>query len=259
MINSIQANLSLLRQTKPVILCLTNYVTMDFMANNLLALGALPIMSSCDEELDELIHISHAITINLGTLDSSFIKRCHQACLLAKTHRKPIVLDPVGAGASHLRTQSARELMKHASIIRGNASEIKSLVDDNSKTLGVESSYPTDMAKKSARQLAERLGSTVIISGPEDFITDGSRQDCLNFGSALMPLITGMGCALTAVTAAFLAVIPDSFIAAQLATAYFGLCGNAAHLKTTHPGTFRSVFIDELYAANFDVMRTILC
>lgn len=251
MINSIQSNIAVLRHTKPLVLCLTNYVTMDFMANGLLALGALPIMSSCDEELDELIKISHAVTINLGTLDAAFIQRCHLACELAKVHGKPIVLDPVGAGASLIRTQSARELMNFATIIRGNASEIKALIEEDSKTLGVESICPTEHAKVGAQKLAQMLACTVVISGAEDFITDGQREVSLSFGSPLMPLVTGMGCTLTAVIAAFLAIIPDSFLAAQLATAYFGLCGSRSHLKTTQPGTFRSIFIDELYAADF--------
>ena len=259
MIHALQSALARLREKKPLILCLTNYVTMDFMANSLLALGALPIMSCCDEELLELIPLSHAITINLGTLNPEFIKRCQLACNLAKNHQKPIVLDPVGAGASVIRTQSARELMHDATIIRGNASEIKSLCENESKTLGVESLCPTEHAKESADRLAKTLQSTIVISGAEDFITDGKRQDSLHFGSPLMPLVTGMGCTLTAVIAAFLPVTPDPFTAAKLATAYFGLCGNSAHLKTSEPGTFRSAFIDELYAANFDSMRKILC
>ena len=251
MIHSIQSSLALLRQTKPVILCLTNYVTMDFMANSLLAVGALPIMSVCDKELDELIQLSHAVMINLGTLDRDFIKRCHHASKLATHYQKPIILDPVGAGASVIRTQSARELMRYAAIIRGNASEIRSLIEDKNKTLGVESACPTEHAKASARQLAQLLACTVVVSGAEDFITDGEREDSLHFGSPLMPLITGMGCTLTAVIAAFQAVLPESYTAAQQATSYFGLCGNATHLKTTQPGTFRSIFIDELYAAEF--------
>ena len=247
MINAIQSNLALLRQTKPLILCLTNYVTMDFMANSLLAIGALPLMSYCDDELEELIQISHAVMINIGTLDASFIERCVKAANIAEAHGKPIVLDPVGSGASKIRTNTSRSLMSYATIIRGNASEITSLIDENIKTQGVESLLPTEQAKQAANQLARTLNCTIVVSGEEDFITDGQQHSSLHDGSAMMPLITGMGCTLTAVIAAFQAVIPDSYTAATLATAYFGLCGRLTEQKATAPGTFRSVFIDELY------------
>ena len=232
---------------------------MELMANSLLAIGALPIMSVCDEELDELIQLSHAVMINLGTLDNAFIKRCQQASELAKHHQKPIILDPVGAGASSIRTQSARELMPYAAIIRGNASEIKALLDNHSKTIGVESTYTTEHAKIAAQDIAKKLTCTVVISGAEDFVTDGQRQESLTFGSPLMPLITGMGCTLTAVISAFHAILPDSFTAATLATAYFGLCGDATHLKTTQPGSFRSQFVDALYAGHVDSIRERTC
>jgi len=255
MIKNIQASLSILRQQKPLILCLTNYVTMDFMANSLLALGALPLMSSCDDELEELIQISHAVMINIGTLDSPFLERCLKAAGIAKSHHKPLILDPVGSGASKLRTNGARTLMKHAQIIRGNASEITSLINEQTKTQGVESLLPTEQAKNTAKQLAHLLDCTVVVSGEEDYITDGQQQASLQDGSPMMPLITGMGCTLTAVIAAFQAIIPDSYLAAKQATAYFGLCGSLAQQKAKAPGFFRTAFIDELYHANLKAFQ----
>jgi hydroxyethylthiazole kinase len=167
------------------------------------------------------------------------------------------VLDPVGAGASWLRTQCAKDLMQEATIIRGNATEIIAISkeEDSFKTLGVEAVHDVSDAKKIAETLAKKLNCTIVISGKEDFITTGSQQTSLHFGSALMPLITGMGCTLTAVIAAFKAVIPNAFEAAEIATAYFGLCGNLAAKKTQKPGTFRAFFIDELYAADFTTMK----
>lgn len=236
-----------IKTNKPIILCLTNVVTMDFMANSLLALGAAPIMSCDDRELEELISISNSVNINIGTLDAAFITRCQKAAEIAKRHHKPVILDPVGAGASLIRTQSARELMPFADIIRGNASEIMALLDTTIESAGVESTRSTFMAKESANTLACKLKNTIAVSGQEDYITDGSRHESLHFGSPIMPLITGMGCTLTAVIAAFRAVVSDSFEAAHLATAYFGLCGNDAEQKTTSPGAFRTAFIDALY------------
>lgn len=252
----ITIHLAKLEQTKPLILCLTNYVTMDFMANCLLAVGAAPLMSCCDDELEELIQMSHAVMLNIGTLNEPFIQRCHKAAAIAKNLNKPIVLDPVGAGASLIRTQTARALMKNATLIRGNASEITALLEDNTKTKGVESSLPTEQAKASAIELARQLTCTVIVSGPADFVSNGQRASNLHVGSPLMPLVTGMGCALTAVIAAFHAVIEDPFEAAVQATAYFGLCGNAAHEETDYPGTFRTLFIDQLYAGNDYAQRS---
>lgn len=248
MLKAIHATVKRIQQDKPLILCLTNYVTMDLMANSLLALGAAPIMSNCDDELEELIHISHALMINIGTLDHSFLKRCEKAVMIAKNCQKPIILDPVGAGASQIRTQAAHQLMQHATILRGNASEIIALMDNKHLTKGVESIAPTEQAKATAQQLALTLRCTVVVSGEIDFVTNGSENTDVYGGSALMPYVTGMGCTLSAVIAAFQAMIPDAFIAAQQAATYFKNCGAVAHQQTNYPGTFRTTFIDALYA-----------
>jgi len=252
MITKIEQALIQLRQIKPDVLCLTNYVTMDFVANSLLALGAAPIMSCDEREMEELVKISHAVNINIGTLDPEFIKRSQVAAKLANHYNKPLILDPVGAGASSIRTIAAQDTMKFADIIRGNASEIMS---HKSQTLGVEATQSVESAQDTANTLARSLECAIVISGKVDFVTDGSQQKSLNFGSPVMKLVTGMGCALTAVIAAFKAVIPDSFEASVIATAYFGLCGSLTHEKTNKPGSFRSTFIDELYEADFQTMR----
>jgi len=254
MINRMNSTLALLKKTKPLVLCLTNYVTMDFMANSLLALGAAPIMSCANEEFSELIYLSHALYINIGTLDKAFIDKALIAAHLAKTMGKPVVLDPVGVGASPFRTENARKLMPYATIIRGNASEIMGLLDDEAKTRGVDSASSTEVAKNHAVTLAKQLNCTVVISGEQDCITDGHEILLLNVGSPLMPLITGMGCSLTAVIAAFCA-ITSPYIAASLATLYFGLCGNMAETVTDKPGSFRAAFIDALYIADIERMR----
>jgi hydroxyethylthiazole kinase len=145
--------------------------------------------------------------------------------------------------------------MHYADIIKGNASEIMTLADSHVRTLGVESLNTTNQAIDAANKLATTLRCIVAVSGEKDFITDGKQQASLAFGSGLMTIVTGMGCALSAVIAAFSAVITDKFKAAKLATAYFGLCGNLAELQTNKLGTFRTIFIDELYGSNFSKMR----
>ncbi len=258
MLNKIEETITALRIKKPLVLCLTNQVTMDFMANCLLSLGAAPIMTQDARELDELVQICDAVNLNIGTLDTHFIERAQTVIASARHHHKPIILDPVGAGATTIRTLSSRALMKSAAIIRGNASETLSLFDEINKTLGVESTHQVSDAARGAIRLAKSQDCTVVVSGEKDFITDGNREDYLAFGSSLMPLITGMGCSLTAVIAAFKAMLSDSYVAARLATAYFSLCGSLAARKTNKPGSFRTQFIDELYAADFTAMRSII-
>lgn len=259
MLEQIQSALTTIRQQKPLILNLTNYVTMDLMANSLLTIGAAPIMSVCDEELEELIKISNAINLNIGTLDEKFIIRCQRALTLTKQYNKPVIFDPVGAGATTIRTKTARDILPHANIVRGNASEIMALMDNAIKTHGVEAKNSTNQSIDAAHRLTQQHPLTVVVSGEIDFIVNHNKTSSLTFGSSLMSSITGMGCTLTAVIAAFHAVIADAFIAAELATTYFGLCGNLAAAKTDKPGSFRTMFIDELYAADFAAMRKYAC
>lgn len=233
--------------TKPLVLNITNYVTMDLMANGLLALGAAPVMSACDKELEALVQICHAVNLNIGTLDDALIKRCELVARLAQRYHKPVILDPVGAGASHIRTKTVKALLPYVDIMRGNASEIMSLVDADVQTLGVESTHASMQARAAACGLATKFQITVVVSGEIDYVTDGTQEIMLSHGSAVMPLVTGMGCLLTAVIAAFRGVMDDSFEAASVATAYYGLCGAAAEKISERPGTFRVAFIDALH------------
>lgn len=236
-----------LRDARPLILCLTNYVTMDFMANSLLALGAAPLMTQSGEELAELLALGQAVNINIGTLDQAFCKCALLAAKLAKEQKKPVILDPVGAGASQLRTRTAKALLPYADVLRANASEILALAEKEEATKGVESTHSVQQALYAAKNLAASLQKSVVVSGPVDFLTDGRKEEFLPFGSALMPLVTGMGCTLAAVIAAFSACASNVYQASVLATAYFGLCGQAAQRKVEGPASFRQAFIDNLY------------
>lgn len=252
MIERIKSSFLQINQQKPLILCLTNYVTMDLMANSLLALGAAPLMSESMEELEELVSISQVVYINIGTLNDIFMERAVYAGQIANSLKKPVILDPVGSGASKLRTSASTKLLSLANIIRGNASEIISLSGLNGVTKGVETAHQVENAIDTAVSLAQIHRKTVVISGPEDFVTDGIQSHTLPFGSPLMPLITGMGCTMTAVLSAFVAVNPNHFEASSAATAYFGLCGQLTHLQTQAPGSFRQAFIDNLYQPDWD-------
>lgn len=239
-----------LRKQQPLVLNLTNVVTMDFVANCLLAVGAAPIMSLCEEELEELVALSSALYINIGTLDASFIRLAQHAVACATKLRKPIILDPVGAGATRIRSEIAHSLMPHATIIRGNASEIMALGKASFSTKGVEAICGTEEAEGIAVRLAKEMKSVVVVSGAVDVITDGERVERCAHGSAMMKTVTGMGCSMTAIIAAVRAVLDDSFEAARIGTTYVGLCGEMASQHHKSPASFKSTFIDLLYSGD---------
>jgi len=233
-------------------LCLTNYVTMDLMANSLLALGAAPLMSESIDEIEELVTISQVVYINIGTVTNAFMERARLAIKIANSLNKPVVLDPVGTGASKLRTSAAMELLPLVNVIRGNASEIISLSGAHGATKGVEAGDLVITAISGACSLAQNHNKIIVITGPEDFITDGKQQKTLKCGSPIMSLITGMGCTMTAVLSAFVACNPNHYLASVEAAAYFGLCGQLAQQQAQGPGQFRQVFIDNLYNPDWD-------
>ncbi|WP_348663743.1 hydroxyethylthiazole kinase [Chlamydia vaughanii] len=247
-----------LRKEQPVILSITNYVSMDFLANCFLALGVSPIMSVSDLELDELIKLSSAVYINIGTLDHLFIQRAYRAVDLAERYDKPVIFDPAGSGATNIRTEVSHHLLTHATIIRGNASEILSFGDTpRHRSHGLDAVHTTEDAINMAQSLANdcRCGCAVAVSGAVDYVTDGERNATAEYGDPLMSRITGIGCSLTGVLAAFRAVLEDSFEACRLGMEYFGLCGMLARENAPFPGMFKPLFIDELYAADFERMR----
>lgn len=242
-------------KVKPVVLNLTNSVTQDFMANALLALGATPIMSSSIDEIPELVSIASAININIGTLDNQFVLLADKAVKEANAKNKPIILDPVGAGASKLRTDIAIELSQYANIIRGNSSEIMALVRDDVVTNGVESSRQSQDAIESGRFLANKHKSVIAISGEIDYIigTDAINENY--YGDELMTRVTGMGCVLSSVVAAFAAIEADYFLATNVAIAFYTLVAMDAKCRADKPAKFRTEFIDSLFAPNWDFIQ----
>ena len=255
MINKIKTNLELIKQNKPLILCLVNHVTMNTVANCLLSIGAAPIMSESLDEIEELVKISHAVYINIGTLNADFMDRVRLACKIAKHYNKPVILDPVGAGASKIRTDATNELLPFVDIIRGNASEIMAAADACQKTLGVESVHQVSDAIYAARSIAKQHNIIVMISGKDDFVTDGINEMEFSFGSALMPLVTGMGCRLTAVIAAFRSLNPNAYEATYLAGIYFSITGQIAEDIAKTPAAFDIVFTENLFQPNWNKMK----
>jgi len=249
----------------PLVHSITNYVVMNVTANALLAAHASPLMAHAPEELDDLTDIDSSLVLNIGTLDASWLESMELAGKLMRAKGKPVVLDPVGAGASRLRTEASLRLldMVRPHIVRGNASEIMALTSAILKaerlpapaaspaTKGVDSLNDSREAVDFARFLAERFGCVVSISGERDFITDGKRVLMVEGGSPLMPLVTGMGCSASAVTGAY-AACAEPLIAATAAMAVFSSAGEKAAAKASGPGTFLPHFLDELYAVDKD-------
>ena len=242
-------NLKRLRVKKPLIHNITNFVVMNYNANVLLAIGASPVMAHAMEEVEEMVSLSNALVLNIGTLEHEWISSMIKAGKRANKLDIPVILDPVGSGATVFRTSSAKRLINEISVkvLRGNASEILSLAGKESGTKGVETRQSVDDAYDTALSLSKELGTTLAITGKVDLITDGDRILRVHNGHELMGFVTGTGCAATAIIGAFLAVDNDPVSASATALAYFGLAGELGAKKASAPGSFMTASIDALY------------
>lgn len=237
-----------IKNTRPLILNLSNFVTMGWVANGLLSLGASPMMTNSIEEIEELGRISQGIVLNIGTLDDDFLKLGVAACKVANDLHKPLILDPVGAGASRLRTHSCLSLLEQFqfSIIRGNASEIMALAHQTSATKGVDSSNHSEDAIEAGLFLSSTYKITVAISGSTDIVITHTEIDKLTRGDEKMTRITGTGCLLTAIVAAFHAVSPSAHHATRAALLFYSITGEIAAHKSHGSGSFQTHFLDAL-------------
>jgi len=255
---TVAADLSAVRAKRPLVHSITNYVVMNTNANALLALGASPIMAHALEEVEELVALSGALVLNIGTLSAPWIESMFKAGLAARARHVPVVLDPVGAGASRLRTETARNLMTQVrpAILRGNASEILALGGDAaSGARGVDAQHTVAQARQAALGIARAFGMTVAVTGAEDYVTDGRREARISNGHALMSRVTGTGCTASALTGAFAAVAADAFQAAVSTLVVFGLAGEWAARQANRPGTYGIALIDGLDALTPDDVR----
>lgn len=234
----------------PLIHNITNYVVMNYTANALLACGASPVMAHAYNEVAEMTNIANALVINIGTLENEWIHSMIIAVAAANKKGIPVILDPVGAGATTLRTRTALKLLHsgNISVIRGNASEILALADTQSLTKGVDAVHSVDDAIEIAKTIASTYSSIVAITGPTDIVTDGKNILKVTNGHKLMSYVTGTGCTATALIGAFCAVDNDYLKAAASALAYFGVAGELASKKATAPGSFMIALLDELYS-----------
>ncbi len=248
-IKRLEQNLQTIRQEQPLIHNITNFVVMNNTANALLALGASPVMAHAGDEVDAMVAIAGCLVINIGTLSPQWVESMKKAMQAAAALNKPVVLDPVGAGATPYRTDVVKSLLQTApvSVIRGNASEIRALVASGVKTRGVDSLAEVDTAIEAARELSHTRDCTVVVSGARDIIMKGDQMLTVHNGHPLMTRVTGMGCTATALTGAFCAVEPDPLHAAADAMTLMGIAGETAAEKADGPGSFQMHFLDALY------------
>jgi len=238
-----------IRAQTPLVHNITNFVVMNSTANALLALGASPVMAHAIEEAREMAALAAALVLNIGTLSRPWIEAMIEAGSEANRRAIPIVLDPVGAGATHFRTKSVQDLLGalQVAVIRGNASEIRALFYAEQTTRGVDTQHASEEAFNSAVALAGACQTVVCISGAIDLIVSADRVIRIANGHPMMPRVTGLGCTASALIGVFAAVNPSPFMAAVHAMAVMGIAGEIAAERSPGPGSLQVQFLDALY------------
>lgn len=253
-------NLQALRAQKPLIHNITNFVAMNFTANALLAFGASPVMAHAPEEVEEMVAFAGSLVLNIGTLTPAWVEGMLKAGKKANLLGIPVVLDPVGAGATLFRTETAGKLAHEISIsvIRANASEILSLSGEKGLTKGVDAVHGVDEAAGAAADLSRKLGAVIAITGAVDLVTDGKNILRVLNGHERMGHITGSGCVASALIGAFAAVDADGLQATATALAAYGLAGEKAAGVSRGPGSFHPALLDALFHLNeTDLLKNI--
>jgi hydroxyethylthiazole kinase len=242
-----QSALDLVRAQSPLVQCLTNSVVVNFTANALLAVGAAPAMVDIPQEAGAFAAIASGVLINLGTPTAEQRLAMVEAAVAASASGTPWVLDPVAIGALPVRTALAHELAGHRpTIVRGNASEIMALAGAGGGGRGVDSSDDVERALGAAASLAVTAGSAVAVSGPVDLVTDGTRTARIANGHPLLTRVTGGGCALGAIMAAFASVDEDRWATTVAAVTVYTVAAEIAADNSAGPGSFAVAFIDAL-------------
>jgi hydroxyethylthiazole kinase len=238
-----------IRAEAPLIHNITNYVVMNTTANALLALGASPVMAHAVDEVEEMASLARALVINIGTLSPAWVEAMIKAGRKATSRGIPIILDPVGAGATRYRTSTIQSLLGEVTptIIRGNASEIRAVLYAEDATKGVDSTHSSEQALEAARVLAEHCECVVSVSGATDLIVSGREVLRVANGHPMMPKVTGLGCTASALTGAFAAVNPSPLHAAAHAMAVLGIAGEIAAERSPGPGSLQLHLLDALY------------
>jgi len=249
------AILDTVRSKTPLVHQITNYVTVNDCANVTICIGASPVMSHAPEDVKDMVALADALVLNIGTLDENQIKGMLEAGKAASEKGIPIILDPVGAGATPYRTRTAALLMKELriSVIKGNAGEIGTLAGADALVRGVDSQKLSGDPVETAKSLALASSCVVVLSGVEDIVSDGKRVAVISNGDPLMGKISGSGCMASVVCGAF-AAVSDHFEGCVAAMTAFGVAGELAAEKSAGPGSFKPAFLDAVRAIESGVI-----
>lgn len=258
----IEQLLERVRQRKPLIHHITNQVTINDCANITLCMGALPVMAHAIEEVEEMVSAAGALVLNIGTLTPDQIEAMITAGKKANQMNIPVILDPVGAGATALRTDSAKRILAEVrvAVIKGNAGEISILAGQGGTVKGVESVGRYDNIEDICSNLASVYDCTVVVTGSTDIIADARRMTKVHNGHPMLGRVVGTGCMAASVLGAFAAVESDRVLSSAAAMACFGIAGQMAAQRedVKGPGTFKAAFMDELYNLNSDKVKQYL-
>ncbi|WP_069808337.1 hydroxyethylthiazole kinase [Vulcanisaeta thermophila] len=240
-------DLEKIRKTRPLIHHLMNFVVMNDAANVTLAVGASPIMAHAREEVEELASRANAVYINIGTLDDRWIESFILAGKAANKNNVPVLLDPVGAGATRLRTETVRRILTEVEVdvLKGNGGEMKALAGIGGLVRGVDSI--DEASPDVAERLAREYGLTAVITGARDYVSDGNRDAVVSNGTPMLQYITGSGCMVGSVISSFMAVNRDYFTASIEGLVTFEIAAEKAERRSRGPASLKLNLIDELY------------
>lgn len=252
--------LKVIRETKPLIHHITNWVTIYDSANMTRVFGALPVMAHAPEECAEMTRISSALVLNIGTLTSEIIDSMILSAAAANEKKIPVVLDAVGVGATKFRDEMAAKILDSVriDIIKGNYSEIAKLAGENARTKGVESTSIDGDPERIAKELAKLSSSVAVMTGKEDIISDGKRIFLVKNGHEYMGSIVGTGCMAASIIGSFAAVNPDYCEASRDALCYFGVAGELAAEKSKGPGSFKVNLYDEVFNLSDEKVKSMM-
>jgi hydroxyethylthiazole kinase len=241
--------LETLRKKKPLVLHITNYVTVNDCANITLAVGASPVMAHADEEVADMVGLTQALVLNIGTCDRAQLRSMFLAGTRANQLGIPIILDPVGAGATKFRTEISQLLLRDLkiAILKGNGGEISVLAGAKGKVRGVDSALTAANPVHMVRDYANNIGITVVMTGAQDIISNGKTTLLVDNGHPLMGGFSGSGCMAGSVIASFAGISKDTVDAASVGLASFGLCGERAAKTARSPFSLKQAIFDEMY------------
>jgi hydroxyethylthiazole kinase len=238
------------REENPLVHNITNVVVTNFTANGLLSLGASPVMANASEEVADMVGISRALVLNIGTLNRELVNSMILAGKTANELGIPVILDPVGAGATPFRTEMAQLILDEVniSVLRGNAAEIANVLGEKWEIKGVDAGEQQGNSMELAVAAAKKLNTIVVITGKDDVLTDGETTYLVSNGHHLLTKVTGTGCLLTSVIGAFAGVDKNFLRAALSALTFYGIAAEMAFEKVGNvgPGSFQIEFLNQL-------------